>query len=124
MVPCHFGSVISLSLWQELYDTISNDIVQTTLNTALNGKLYAKLLVSLEGQALQCIISQKHLQARNGLLLLCELTQAYKLKNVPEVIADWPTLLVLCQDYYHLINPQGILNCDSHKEHSSRSQAE
>jgi transcriptional regulator CtsR len=60
---------LSLFPWQELYDPVSNDIVQTTSNTTLNGKLYAKLLVSLEGQALQSIVSRKHLHA-NGVLLL------------------------------------------------------
>jgi hypothetical protein len=29
---------------------------------------------------------------------------------------DWPTLLVLFWDYYHLINPEGILKCDSFHE--------
>jgi hypothetical protein len=77
---------LSLPPWQDLYDSISNDIVLTTSNTTLNGKLYAKLLVSLEGQALQSIVSRKHLRA-NGLLLLHELTQTYKPKTVPEVIA-------------------------------------
>ncbi len=38
----------SFSPWQELYDSVSNDIVQTISNMALNEKLYAKLLVSLE----------------------------------------------------------------------------
>jgi hypothetical protein len=52
---------LSLSTWQELYDSVSNDIVQTTSNTTLNGKLYAKLLR--------------------------ELAQTYKPKDVPEVIA-------------------------------------
>jgi hypothetical protein len=52
----------------------------------LNGKLYAKLLVSLEGQALQTIVFRKQLRA-NGILLLQELTQMYRPKNVPEVIA-------------------------------------
>jgi hypothetical protein len=40
----------------------------------------------LEGQALQDIVSRVHLCA-NGLMLLQELTQAYKMKNEPEVIA-------------------------------------
>jgi hypothetical protein len=40
----------------------------------------------LEGQALQTIVLRKHLCA-NGMLLLHELTQTYKPKNVPEVIA-------------------------------------
>jgi len=30
--------------WQELYDITSNDVVDTTSNTTLNGKLHAKLL--------------------------------------------------------------------------------
>jgi hypothetical protein len=67
----HLAIMAQMSLfpWQELYDPVSNDIVQTTSNTTLNGKLYAKLLVSLEGQALQSIVSRKHLHA-NGVLLL------------------------------------------------------
>jgi len=52
----------------------------------LNGKLHAKLLVSLEGQALQNMVSRKHLCA-NGILPLQELHQMYRPKNVPEVIA-------------------------------------
>jgi hypothetical protein len=77
---------LSLPPWQELYDPTLNDIVAVTSNTNLNGKLYAKLLVSLEGLALQSILSRTHLRA-NGLLLLQELTQTYKQKNVPEIIA-------------------------------------
>jgi hypothetical protein len=77
---------LSLPPWQELYNSTLNDTVQVTSNTVLNGKLYAKLLVSLEGPALQSIVSHKYLWA-NGLLLLHELTQTYKHKNVPEVIA-------------------------------------
>jgi len=57
-----------------------------TVHQALNAKLYAKLLVALEGQALQDIDSRSHLCA-NGLLLLQELVQTYKPKNVPEVLA-------------------------------------
>jgi hypothetical protein len=60
---------VSLPPCQELYDSMLNDVVNMTSNTVLNGKLYAKLLVSLEGSALQSIISRKHLRA-NGLLLL------------------------------------------------------
>ncbi len=77
---------MSLPPWQELYDPVVNDIVPASFNTTLNGKLYAKLLISLDSLALQNIVSCKHLQA-NGLLLLQELVQTYKLKNVPEVIA-------------------------------------
>ncbi len=60
---------LSPSSWQELYDSTTNDIVSATSNTALNGKLYAKLFVSLEGQALHSLVAKKHLRA-NGLLLL------------------------------------------------------
>jgi hypothetical protein len=173
---------MSLPPWQELYD-----FVLMTTNTQLNGKLYAKLLIALEGSALQGIVSRKHLRA-NGLLLLQELVQTYKPKNVPELIAaktsefwgntkslpyetidsyyncfqeileelsgldepistksairhiiftlstefesiqhnycignlpsqwmtqDWPTLLVLCQDYYNSVKPQGVIRKDS-----------
>jgi hypothetical protein len=164
----------------------------------LNRKLYAKLLVSLEGQALQSIFLRKHLLA-NGIVLFHELTQTYKPNNVPEVIAaktgtfwsqtkqlpfkavdsyynrfhdlldelseadepistksamrhfiftlgpefstiqnnfrignlppewhtqDWPTLLVLCHDFYHSFNPQGILKHESSSEHATLSQAD
>lgn len=77
---------ISLLPWQELYDPITNDVIQTNTNTALNGKLYTKFLVSLEGQALQNMVFRKRLHV-NGLLLLQELAQMYNPKNVPEVIA-------------------------------------
>jgi hypothetical protein len=77
---------LSLSPWQSLYDPIKNDIVTSTTDMKLNGKLYAKLLVSLEGQALQNMVSRKHLHT-NGILLLQELHQMYCPKNVPEVIA-------------------------------------
>jgi hypothetical protein len=53
---------LTLSPWQKLYDSASNDIVQTTTNAILNGKLYAKLLISLEGQALQSIVSRMPLK--------------------------------------------------------------
>ncbi len=56
------------------------------INVSLNRKLYAKLLVCLEGQALQDVVSRSHLCA-NGLLLLQGLVQSYRPKNVPEVIA-------------------------------------
>ncbi len=60
--------------------------MKTTHNTALNSKLYAKLLVSLEGQALQDVVSRSHLRA-NGILLLHELVQTYCPCKVPEVLA-------------------------------------
>lgn len=76
---------MSLSPWQELYDSTLNNIVLTTSNTAFNGKLYVKLLISLEGLTLQHIVTYQHFRA-NGLLLLQELVKTYKPKNVPEVI--------------------------------------
>jgi hypothetical protein len=173
---------LSLSPWKELYDPVTNNVFKTTTNSALNGKLYAKLLLSLEGSVLQNVVSRTHLRA-NGLLLLQDLVNTYKPKNVPEVIAaktsifwgntkqlasetvddsynrfhelldelsdadevistksamchfiftlgsefdaiqnnyrignlptfwqtqDWPTLLVLCRDYFNSVNPYGI----------------
>jgi hypothetical protein len=77
---------LSLSPWLELYDSSTNDVILFTQNASLNGKLYSKLLLALEGSALQSIVSKKHLHA-NGLLLLRDLVQTYKLKNVPEIIA-------------------------------------
>ncbi len=44
---------LSLPPWLELYDTARNDIKTTTTNASLNGKLYSKLLLALEGSALQ-----------------------------------------------------------------------
>jgi hypothetical protein len=49
-----------------------NNIVTTTTNSACI--LYAKLLLSLEGHALQSIVIRKHLKV-NGLCLLQELMQ-------------------------------------------------
>jgi hypothetical protein len=80
-------SQLSLPPWQELYDPITNEPVQATANTPLNAKLYAKLLVSLEGSAFQSIVSREHLRA-NGLLLLQDLVQTYRPKPVPEVLAS------------------------------------
>jgi len=77
---------LSLPPWVELYDTTTNDVVTTTSNSTLNGKLYSKLLLALDGNALKSIVSRKHLRA-NGILLLKELIQTYRPKNVPEVIA-------------------------------------
>jgi len=172
---------LSLPPWTPLYDSVKNDIVPTTSDNQLNGKLYAKLLVCLEGQAMKNMISRKYLRA-NGLMLLQELHHMYKPKNVPEVITaktaefwskmkransetidcyynrfhelldeindfretvtkgdairhfnftlgsdfesiqnnycinnlpqawkndDWPTLLILCRDYYNFLHPNG-----------------
>jgi len=77
---------LSLPPWVEFYDSSKNDVILTTTNTVLNGKLYSKLLLALEGTALQSAVSKKYLRA-NGLSLLRDLVQMYKPKNVPEVIA-------------------------------------
>jgi hypothetical protein len=77
---------LSIPPWAELYDSTMNTVISTTSNTVLNGKLSAKLLVSLEGQAFQHMTSRQHLHA-NGLLLMKELQQMYKPRNVPEIIA-------------------------------------
>lgn len=37
---------------------------------------------------------------------------------------DWPTLLVLCQDYFHSAKPQGIMQCDLSHDSGAVSQAE
>jgi hypothetical protein len=77
---------LSLSPWKDLYDPVTNNVVKTTTNDGLNGKLYAKLLLSLEGSVLQNVVSRTHLRA-NGVLLLQDLVKTYKPRNVPEVIA-------------------------------------
>jgi hypothetical protein len=172
---------LSIAPWQSLYDSSTNSVVTNTVNSALNGKLYAKVIGALEGSALQHMLARKHLRA-NGILLLQELHQMYKPKCVPEVIAsktvefwghtkrlssesvdeyynrfqelleeineevvtiptqnairhfiftlgdefqplqnnfrlgtisedwktqDWPSLLVLCRDFYNSVNPKG-----------------
>jgi hypothetical protein len=188
---------LTIPPWQELYDVTTNDIVESTTNTMLNGKLYAKLLVSLEGQALQAMVSRKHIRA-NGILLLKELAQTYKPCNVPEVVAaktsvwsntkrlpnetidsyynhfhqllddlsyadepistksaihhfiftlgsdfepvqnnfrpgslpsewttlDWPSILVLCRDYYNSIHPPGYSKKDSSSDSNGMTPAE
>jgi hypothetical protein len=77
---------ISLPPWKDLYDPVKNDVVESTTNTLLNGKLYSKVLLALDGAAHQIFVSHKHLRA-NGIRLLQELVQTYKPKNVPELIA-------------------------------------
>ena len=77
---------LSIAPWKDLYDPITNSVVKTTANTNLNGKLYAKVIGALEGPALQHMLSRSHLGV-NEILLLHELHQMYKPKNVPEVIA-------------------------------------
>jgi hypothetical protein len=76
---------ISLPLWHDLYDATTNDVCLVTTNSSLIAKLYAKLIVCLEGSAFQSIVSKEHLRA-NGLLLLQDLVQTYKPKHVLEVI--------------------------------------
>jgi len=56
---------LSLSPWSALYDPVQNTVVATTTNTSLNSKFYAKLIASLEGQALQNMVARKHIRA-NG----------------------------------------------------------
>jgi hypothetical protein len=84
----YLGVMTQLSLhpWQELYDPVRHDVVISTQNSTLNGKLYAKVILALEGSAYKNFISRKHLRA-NGILLLSELVQTYKPRNVPEMIA-------------------------------------
>jgi hypothetical protein len=41
---------LSLAPWKEFYNSTSNTLVKTTGNISLNEKLYAKLLLCLEGQ--------------------------------------------------------------------------
>ena len=189
---------LSIPPWSALYDSVTNTVVSTTSEVSLNSKLYAKLISSLEGSALQNMVARKHIRA-NGLLLLKELQQMYLPNNVPEMIAaktgefwsntkrmsyetvdayynrfqdlledlseadevisdksairhfiftlgsefesirnsyrlgnlppewmieDWPTILVLCRDYYNSINPQGPPKKDTLSDQGSLSQAE
>jgi hypothetical protein len=85
MVSFPHDSTILVSMARSL-DNTTNMVAETTANTVLNGKLYAKLFVSLEGQALQDVAYWPHLRA-DGILLLQELIQTYKTKNGPEVLA-------------------------------------
>ncbi len=77
---------ISLPPWRELYDDTTNDVVTRTNNVLLNGKLYSNLILTLEGQPLQDVITKVHLRA-NGIQVLQELCQTYRPKNIPEVVA-------------------------------------
>jgi hypothetical protein len=52
---------LSLPPWSEFYDHSKNDIISHSTNTTLNGKLFSKLLIALEGSALQGVVSKKHL---------------------------------------------------------------
>jgi len=42
---------LSLPPWVEFYGSSKNDVILTTANVALNGKLYSKLFLALEGTA-------------------------------------------------------------------------
>ena len=77
---------LSIAPWRDLYDPSKNDVLLSTTNVSLNEKLYSKLILALEGSALQYVISRKRLQA-NGLAVLQDLVHTYKPKNIPEVIA-------------------------------------
>lgn len=44
---------ISLPPWKDLYDPVRNDVVTSTSDALLNGKLYSKILLSLDGMAYQ-----------------------------------------------------------------------
>jgi hypothetical protein len=85
---CYLATPTQLSIapWRELYDPTKNDVVLSTTNTTLNEKLDSKLILALEGTALQHVVSRKHLRA-NGLSVMHDLVQTYKPKNIPEVIA-------------------------------------
>jgi hypothetical protein len=43
---------LSLLPWQELYNSTTNDIIPSTSDASLNGRLYVELLFSLEEQTL------------------------------------------------------------------------
>jgi len=52
---------LSIAPWQSLYDKSTKSVITSTLNNALNGRLYAKVIGSLEGSALQHMLARKHL---------------------------------------------------------------
>jgi hypothetical protein len=52
---------LSLPPWQDMCDLASNGMVSSTTDLVLNGKLYAKALLSLDEQALQNVVSHTHL---------------------------------------------------------------
>jgi hypothetical protein len=56
---------LSIAPWIDLFIAATNSVVQSTMNTSLNGTLYAKVISALEGPALQHMIFHSHLQA-NG----------------------------------------------------------
>jgi hypothetical protein len=50
----------------------------------------------------------------------------FRIGNLPNEwkTQDWPSLLVLCRDYFHSIKPQSILQTTSSYEHEGLSQSE
>jgi hypothetical protein len=169
-------------LAQDLYDSSTKDIVKSTMNVALNGKLYAKLITCLDGSALQSIVARTHLHS-DGISVLQDLYQTHRPLHIPEIIVaktvqfwgntkrmpneivdayynrfkelfdeiqdaegnipvknavrhfiftlgsefepiqnnyqldnlpvkwqteDWPTILVLCRNFYHFVKPQRV----------------
>jgi hypothetical protein len=77
---------ILLAPWKEFFNSSSNTLVKSTQNISLNEKLYAKLLLCIDGQVFQDMVSKKHLRG-NGQLLLHESSQTYRPSHVPEVTA-------------------------------------
>jgi hypothetical protein len=77
---------LSIAPWRDLHDPSKNDVVLSTTNVSSNEKLYSKLILAIEGSALQHVVSRKYLWA-NGLAALQDLVHTYKPKNIPEVIA-------------------------------------
>jgi hypothetical protein len=76
---------ISIAPWHELYDSSKNDVVLSTTNVSLNEKLYSKLILALEGSALQHVVSRKYLRA-NGLAVLHDLVHTYKQRISPKLL--------------------------------------
>jgi hypothetical protein len=48
---------ISLPPWSDLYDCSTHDVVKSTSNIVLNGKLYSKIILALEGTAYKNFVS-------------------------------------------------------------------
>jgi hypothetical protein len=67
---------LSLPQWQDLYDSSTKNVVKSTMNVALNGKLYAKLITCLDGSALQSIVARTHLHS-DGISVLQDLYQTH-----------------------------------------------
>jgi hypothetical protein len=50
----------------------------------------------------------------------------YRIGSLPSEwhTQDWPTLLILCRDFNHSVNPQGILKHDSPSKQATLNQAD